>query len=81
MWLLGIGYMKNRGENVLEGTVKRWLTGRGYGFIEPEEGDDDIFVHVSEIGGLFELREGQHVEFEVENTPKGLRAVKVNVVE
>jgi CspA family cold shock protein len=40
---------------------------RGYGFIEPEEGDEDVFVHNSEIGGVYELKEGQHVEFEVES--------------
>jgi CspA family cold shock protein len=65
----------------LKGTVKRWLTGRGYGFIDPEEGNDDIFVHHSEIGGLYELREGQKVEFEVESTDRGPRAVNVKPVD
>jgi len=65
----------------LKGTVKRWLKGRGYGFIEPEEGDKDVFVHHSEIDGLYELREGQSVKFEVESTYKGPRAVDVKLVE
>lgn len=65
----------------MKGTVKRWLTGRGYGFIEPEEGDKDVFVHHSEIGGLYELQEGQNVKFEVESTYKGPRAVNVKLVE
>jgi len=66
---------------VLKGTVKRWLSGRGYGFIEPEEGGDDIFVHVSDVQSEGLLREGQNVEFEIESTYKGPRAVKVEVVE
>jgi CspA family cold shock protein len=65
----------------LKGTVKRWLLGRGYGFIKPDEGEDDVFVHHSEIEGVFELKEGQRVEFEVEDTYKGPRAVKVSLVE
>jgi cold shock protein len=64
----------------LEGIVKRWLD-RGYGFIEVEGEEDDIFVHNSSIQGAFELREGQKVEFEVEDSPKGPRAVNVKVVE
>jgi CspA family cold shock protein len=65
----------------LKGTVKRWLMGRGYGFIEPEQGDGDVFVHHSEIEGSFELREGQKVEFEVQDTYKGPRAINVKIVE
>ena len=55
--------------------------GRGYGFIKPDEGNKEVFVHHSEIGGLYELREGQRVEFEVESTYKGPRAVNVKLVE
>ena len=47
----------------LKEAVKKWLMGRRYGFIEPDEGGRDVFVHHSEIGGLYELREGQRVEF------------------
>jgi CspA family cold shock protein len=65
----------------LKGTVKRWLDQRGYGFIAPEEGDDDVFVHHSEIEGTYALREGQSVEFEIERTDKGPRAVNVKLVE
>lgn len=65
----------------LKGTVKRWLSGRGYGFIEPEEGEKEVFVHHSEIGGLYELREGQRVEFETQSTDKGPRAVNVKIIE
>lgn len=65
----------------MRGTVKRWLSGRGYGFIEPEEGGSDIFVHNSEIKGAYELREGQKVEFEVQSSYKGPRAINVKLVE
>lgn len=65
----------------MKGTVKRWLKGRGYGFIEPEDGGDYILVHNSEVKGIHELREGQKVVFEVQRTFKGPRAINVNIVE
>ena len=49
------------------GTVK-WFNGqKGYGFIQPEGGGKDVFVHISAVerAGLHELREGQRVSFEV----------------
>jgi len=49
------------------GTVKWFNTTKGYGFIEPDEGGNDAFVHISAVqeAGLRELREGQKVEFEL----------------
>jgi CspA family cold shock protein len=64
----------------LEGTVKRWLD-RGYGFIEVEDMENDIFVHYSEIEGAYQLQEGQKVEFTVEDSPRGPRAVNVKIIE
>jgi len=64
----------------LEGIVKRWLD-RGYGFIDVDGMEDDVFVHQSELEGAFQLREGQKVEFDVEDSPKGPRALNVKVVE
>jgi CspA family cold shock protein len=60
------------------GTVKWFSNDKGYGFIS-REGGDDVFVHYSAIegGGFRTLREGQRVEFNVEEGPKGLRAVDV----
>jgi len=65
----------------LKGTIKRWLSGRGYGFIEPDEGEDDIFLHTSEVQGVYLLQEGQRVEFDVEDTDKGPRALNVSLEE
>jgi CspA family cold shock protein len=64
----------------LEGTVKRWLD-RGFGFIAVEGQDDEVFVHHTSLDGVSELREGQKVEFEIEDGPKGPRANNVKVVE
>jgi CspA family cold shock protein len=64
----------------LEGTVKRWLD-RGFGFIAVEGQDDEVFVHHTSLDGVSELREGQKVEFEVEDGPKGPRAKNVKIVE
>ena len=64
----------------LEGTVKRWLD-RGFGFITVEGQDDEVFVHHTSLDGISELREGQKVEFEIEDGPKGPRAKNVKVVE
>jgi len=62
------------------GTVKWFNNGKGYGFIEREEGED-IFVHFSAIlgDGFRSLEEGQRVEFSIEQGPKGLQAVSVTV--
>jgi len=64
----------------LEGIVKKWLDGRGFGFIEVDDSDDDVFVHHSELQGTYSLMSGQKVEFEVEDSYKGPRATHVKVV-
>lgn len=60
-----------------EGTVKFFNTTKGFGFITPASGGQDIFVHIS---GLNEdISENDRVMFEVENGKKGLNAVKVRM--
>jgi len=45
----------------LEGIVKKWLDGRGFGFIEVDDSEDDVFVHHSELQGTYSLMSGQKV--------------------
>ena len=65
-----------------EGTVKWFSSEKGYGFITPDEGDKDVFVHQSEIQaeGYRSLDEGQRVGFETETGPKGPQAVRVTAL-
>jgi len=60
------------------GTVKFFNNAKGFGFITPESGDKDVFVHVN--GLVDEIREGDKVSYDVEEGPKGLNAVHVKVV-
>jgi CspA family cold shock protein len=64
------------------GTVKWFNASKGYGFIGREEGDD-VFVHFSAIQmeGYKRLKEGQKVEFSIEEGPKGLQAANVVAAE
>ena len=63
------------------GTVKWCSTSKGYGFITRESGED-IFVHYSGISGegFRSLKEGERVEFEIEETDKGPQAINVTKI-
>jgi CspA family cold shock protein len=66
----------------INGTVKWFNSGKGYGFLS-RENDSDVFVHYSAIknsGGYASLEEGQRVEFSVEQGPKGPQAIDVVVL-
>ena len=59
------------------GTVKFFNDAKGFGFITPDDGGKDVFVHVN--GLSVEIREGDKVSFDVEEGQKGLNAVNVDM--
>jgi CspA family cold shock protein len=64
---------------LMQGTVKWFNSSKGYGFIQSDEIDKDVFVHYSVIEGegYKSLAEGEAVEFEITDGPKGPQATKV----
>ncbi len=71
--------MKGTQEKMATGTVKWFNAEKGYGFIAPDDGGADVFVHFSAIegNGYRQLSEGQTVEFETEQGRKGPQAKSV----
>ena len=63
----------------MKGKVKFFNASKGYGFITPSDGGNDVFVHTKAVGeaGIDRLTEGQRVEFEIEDMRKGPEAVNV----
>ncbi|MDO8351655.1 MAG: cold-shock protein [Gallionella sp.] len=64
------------------GTVKWFNDEKGFGFIAPDDGGDDLFAHFSaiNINGFKSLKEGQKISFEVAQGPKGRQAANIQVV-
>jgi CspA family cold shock protein len=65
------------------GTVKWFNNAKGYGFVTPDEGEQDVFIHFSaiEMDGYKTLKEGQKIQFDINEGPKGLHAANVQMVE
>ena len=66
----------------MTGTVKFFHGERGYGFIKPDDGGSDVFVHITAVerAGLNDLTEGQRITFDVEPDKKGKGPKAVNLV-
>ncbi len=64
------------GEIGMKGEVKFFNNMKNFGFIKPDEGDEDLFVHSSDIEDSY-LSEGDRVEFETEQSDRGPRAINV----
>jgi len=64
---------------MINGTVKFFNDEKGYGFITPDDGGKDVFVHANGLDGI-RINEGDKVSFETEEGKKGLNAVNVSVV-
>lgn len=69
--------------NKLTGTVKWFNQKKGFGFIERQDGEKDVFCHASAVkaAGMRFLKDGQKIIFELENGPKGPSAVNLEKVE
>ncbi|WP_420405240.1 cold-shock protein [Nisaea sp.] len=65
------------------GTVKFFKTDKGYGFITPEDGTRDVFVHVSAVqnSGLATISEGQRLNFEVQEDARGPKAINLSIAD
>jgi CspA family cold shock protein len=77
--LQNIAIQPNRGISMITGTVKWFNDAKGFSFISPSDGSNDVFVHHSAIqgSGFKSLAEGQRVKFDLQRTPKGLAAGNV----
>lgn len=62
----------------MQGTVKFFNEAKGFGFIKPSDGGEDVFVHSS--GLIDKVRENDKVEYDVEKGKKGMNAVRVKLV-
>lgn len=62
------------------GTVKFFNTTKGFGFITPEDGGKEVFVHISGLREGMELQENDRVQYETEEGPKGTNAINVEKI-
>jgi CspA family cold shock protein len=77
-----INNQATKGERMATGTVKWFNDAKGYGFITPDDGSEDLFAHFSAINmsGFKTLKEGQKVSFDVVQGPKGKQASNIQKV-
>jgi cold shock protein len=72
---------RKKGRSMSTGTVKWFNAQKGYGFIQPDEGGKDVFVHISAVerAGLYNLNEGQKVSYDVVKSPKNGKEAAENL--
>jgi len=63
-----------------KGTVKRWVIDKGFGFIETKKRNTSVFVHHSDLVNAAYLREGEKVQFDIEKTRNGFKAINVEPI-
>jgi len=70
-----------KGLSMATGTVKWFNAQKGYGFIKPDDGGKDVFVHISAVerAGMYNLNEGQKISFDVVTSPKSGKAAAENL--
>ncbi len=75
--------VEETGSGPITGVVKWFNSQKGYGFITPDNGSEDVFAHYRNIvgGGYRNLEEDQRVEFDVETGDKGLLAANIRVID
>ena len=61
------------------GTVKFFNHSKRYGFIKPDLGSKDIFVHATSLSNIEDLQEGQRVTFEIEESSRGIQAINIEL--
>lgn len=63
------------------GTVKFFSHSKRYGFIKPDLGSKDIFIHATSLSNFEDLQEGQRVAFEIEESSRGIQAINIELEE
>ena len=61
------------------GTVKFFNQSKRYGFIKPDLGNKDIFVHATSLPNIENLQEGQRITFEIEESSRGIQAINIEI--